>query len=82
MASRAAEKEAGHMTSPATSKISQSVKESKRHTTANDESRLPSSTTSHKEEVTSKRSAPVEDSVVPKKKPKGLVKLYHPVDKI
>ena len=73
MASREAEKEAAaHMSPSVTSKHSPSTKDSKKHTTTSNESRLPSSDISHKENAVSKRSAPIEDSEVPKKKPKGM----------
>jgi len=73
MASREAEKEAAHMSSPVTSKNSQSTaRDAKKHTTTNDESWLPSPT-SRKEEVASKRNPPTEDSEIPKKKSKGSV---------
>ena len=77
MASREAEKEvAAHMGSPVASKHSHSTRDTKKHTTANADSRSPSITASHKEDVASKRSAPNEDSEIPKKKPKGMNKAY------
>ena len=71
MASREAEKEAVvHVTSPAKSKNSQSNKDTKKHLTTSNETRASSRT---KEELSSKRSAPKEDSEVPKKKTKGII---------
>ena len=73
MASREAEKEAAvHMSPPVTSKRSPSTRDSKKQMTTSNDSRLPSSDTSHKENAVIKRSAPIEDSKVPKKKPKGM----------
>ena len=73
MASREAEKEAvtPHISPPVTSKHSPSTRDSKKHTTTCSESQLPSLDVSHKEDMANKRSAPIEDSEVPKKKPKG-----------
>ena len=72
MASREAEKEAaGHVSSPVTSKNSHSTKDTKKHTTTNNEPRSPSTATSRKDDAASKRSAPNVDSEVPKKKSKG-----------
>lgn len=75
MASREAEKEAAttKTSSPVTSKNNQSTRDSKKYTT-NNASRSPSVTTSHKEETVSKRSAPIQDSEIPKKRAKGLLK--------
>lgn len=66
MASREAEKKAGQMSSPVTSKNN---RDPKKHVTSHKESRSPSSTA----EAATKRSAPKEDCEVPKKKSKGFV---------
>ena len=77
MASREAEKEAAaHVSSPVTGKHSHSTRDTKKHTTTNSESRSPSIAASHKEDAVSKRSAPNEDSEIPKKKSKGMNTIY------
>ena len=64
MAAKEAEKEmaAAHMSPPVMSKYSPSIRNSQKHTTTSNVSQLQSSDVSHKENVASKRSAPIEDS--------------------
>ena len=64
MASKEAEKEmaAAHKSPLVMSKHSPSTRDSQKHATTSNESQLQSSDDSHKENVASKRSAPIEDS--------------------
>ena len=64
MASKEAEKEmaAAHISPLVMSKHSPLTRNSQKHTTTSNESQLQSLADSHKENVASKRSAPIEDS--------------------